>query len=130
MPTTSRLNKPDITTKRGVALCGSVMTVDLCLENDKIVDIGLDIRTCALGKASAAIFVENAKGLSLHEVKKLRDDLNTFLKTGVFKIKEIFKKYEYFKPAKAVPYRHDSILLILDATIEGINNFINTSDKE
>jgi len=130
IPALSRLDKPDVTVTRGVALCGSTITIDLHLKNNKIVDIGLDVRTCALGKASATVFVENARGLNFYEVKKLRENLAIFLKTGIFKIEDLFQKYKYFEAAKLVPYRHDSILLILDATIEGIDNFINTSDKE
>ena len=44
--------------------------------NDKINDIGLDIRSCALGKASASIFLKNAKGLNLDDIKKVKKDLS------------------------------------------------------
>ncbi len=89
------------------------MTVDLNLKDGMIDDIGLEIRSCALGKASASIFVKNAKGLNLDDVKKV-------FKTGDFKMQSAFNKYKYFEPARLVPYRHDSIMLVIDATIEGL----------
>ena len=96
------------------------MTVDLNLKDGMIDDIGLEIRSCALGKASASIFVKNAKGLNLDDVKKVKKDLVSFFKTGDFKMQSAFYKYKYFEPARLVPYRHDSIMLVIDATIEGL----------
>ena len=96
------------------------MTVDLNLKDGMIDDIGLEIRSCALGKASASIFVKNAKGLNLDDVKKVKKDLVRFFKTGDFKMQSAFNKYKYFEPARLVPYRHDSIMLVIDATIEGL----------
>ena len=84
--------------------------------------MGMDLIQRAGGRQKGERITETL-GRGLRSMTK--DEIETDFGVG-----EIFKKYEYFKPAKAVPYRHDSILLILDATIEGINNFINTSDKE
>ena len=43
-----------------------------------------------------------------------------FLDKGSFLIKEPFAEYKCFEPAQKVPYRHDSVLLILDASIEAL----------
>jgi|TARA_B100000073_G_scaffold37040_1_gene27838 NifU-like protein involved in Fe-S cluster formation len=120
VPTNSRLDNPDVTITKGTPICGSIMTVDLNLKDGMIDDIGLEIRSCALGKASASIFVKNAKGLNLDDVKKVKKDLVSFFKTGDFKMQSAFYKYKYFEPARLVPYRHDSIMLVIDATIEGL----------
>ena len=48
------------------------------------------------------------------------DDIVSFFKTGDFKMQSAFYKYKYFEPARLVPYRHDSIMLVIDATIEGL----------
>ena len=120
IPPNSRLTNPDISVIKGTRICGSIMTVDINLKDDKINDIGLDIRSCALGKASASIFLKNAKGLNLDDIKKVKKDLMSFLKTGDFKMQSAFDKYKYFEPARLVPYRYDSIMLVIDATIEGL----------
>ena len=125
IPYAERLDRPDVSITKRTAVCGSSMTVDLNIENGKIQRIGLDVKACALGQASASIFAKNAVGLTLNEVQKLKIELIEFLKTGNFQIKPPFEDYKYLSPARSVPYRHDSILLVLDSTEEGLNESIN-----
>jgi NifU-like protein involved in Fe-S cluster formation len=125
IPNAERLKSPDVSITKRTAVCGSSMTVDLNIKNGKIEQIGLDIKACALGQASASIFAKNAIGLTLKEVQKLKNELISFLKTGDFLIKTPFEDYKYLEPARSVPYRHDSILLVLDSTEEGLNKWIH-----
>ena len=125
IPNAERLKSPDVSITRRTAVCGSSMTVDLNIKNGKIEQIGLDIKACALGQASASIFAKNAIGLNFKEVQKLKNELINFLKTGDFQIKTPFEDYKYLEPARSVPYRHDSILLVLDSTEEGLNKWIH-----
>ena len=60
IPNAERLPSPDVSVTRRTAVCGSSMTVDLNIKNGKIEQIGLDIKACALGQASASIFAKNA----------------------------------------------------------------------
>ena len=124
IPNAERLKSPDVSVTKRTAVCGSSMTVDLNIKNGKIEKIGLDIKACALGQASASIFSKNAVGLTLEEVQNLKNELIGFLKTGDFQIKKPFDDYKYLDPARSVPYRHDSILLVLDSTEEGLNKWI------
>jgi len=124
IPNAERLKSPDVSVTKRTAVCGSSMTVDLNIKNGKIEKIGLDIKACALGQASASIFAKNAVGLTLEEVQNLKNELIGFLKTGDFQIKKPFDDYKYLDPARSVPYRHDSILLVLDSTEEGLNKWI------
>jgi len=124
IPNAERLKSPDVSVTKRTAVCGSSMTVDLNIKNGKIEKIGLDIKACALGQASASIFAKNAIGLTLEEVQNLKNELIGFLKTGDFQIKKPFDDYKYLDPARSVPYRHDSILLVLDSTEEGLNKWI------
>ena len=125
IPNAERLKSPDVSITKRTAVCGSSMTVDLNIKNGKIEQIGLDIKACALGQASASIFAKNAIGLTLKEVQNLKNELISFLKTGDFLIKTPFEDYKYLEPARSVPYRHDSILLVLDSTEEGLNKWIH-----
>ena len=124
IPNAERLKSPDVSVTKRTAVCGSSMTVDLNIKNGKIEKIGLDIKACALGQASASIFSKNAVGLTLEEVQNLKNELIGFLKTGDFQIKKPFDDYKYLDPARSVPYRHDSILLVLDSTEEGLNKWL------
>jgi NifU-like protein involved in Fe-S cluster formation len=129
IPITSRLKDPDVSVTKRTAICGSSITLDLNIEEYKIIELGLDIKACALGQASACIFVTHAVGTNLNTVLELRKNLKTFLETGPFLIKDPFVRYKYFEPAQKVPYRHDSVLLVLDASIEALKKFSDLKTK-
>ena len=120
IPITTRLKQPDVTVTKRTAICGSSITLDLNISDTKISEIGLDIKACALGQASACIFLTHAVGTDIKIISELRKNLKMFLDKGSFLIKEPFAEYKYFEPAQKVPYRHDSVLLILDASIEAL----------
>ena len=129
IPITTRLEHPDISVTKRTAICGSSITLDLNIEKAKIREVGLDIKACALGQASACIFVTHAIGTDVDTILELRENLKTFLKMGKFLIKEPFTRYRYFEPAQKVPYRHDSVLLVLDASIEALQKIPNLKTK-
>ena len=120
IPITTRLKEPDVTVTKRTAICGSSITLDLNISDSKISEVGLDIKACALGQASACIFLTHAVGTDLKIITELRKNLKTFLDAGSFLIKDPFARYKCFEPAQKVPYRHDSVLLILDASIEAL----------
>ena len=129
IPITTRLKHPDVSVTKRTAICGSSITLDLNVAGSKISEVGLDIKACALGQASACIFLTDAIGTNFDTILELRRNLKTFLETGTFLIKSPFARYKYFKPAQKVPYRHDSVLLILDASIEALRKASNLETK-
>ncbi len=129
IPVTTRLKYPDVSVTKRTAICGSSITLDLNIVNSKIIEVGLEIKACALGQASACIFVTHAIGTDIDAITELRKNLKTFLDTGTFLIKDPFTRYKYFEPAQKVPYRHDSVLLILDATIEALQEVSGLKTK-
>ena len=129
IPVTTRLKQPDVTVTKRTAICGSSITLDLNISNYKISEVGLDIKACALGQASACIFLTHAIGTDIATITELRKNLKIFLDTGTFSIKEPFTRYKYFEPAQKVPYRHDSVLLILDASIDALQKVSSLKTK-
>ena len=129
IPVTTRLKHPDISITKRTAICGSSITLDLNIVEAKIREVGLDIKACALGQASTCIFVSHAIGTDLNTILELRKNLKTFLKKGNFLIKDPFTRYKYFEPVQKVPYRHDSVLLVLDASIEALQKVSNLKTK-
>ena len=126
---TGRLKNPDISITKRTAICGSSITLDLNIVKAKISAVGLDIKSCALGQASACIFLTHAVGTDVDTILKLRKNLKAFLETGNFSIGDPFKRYKYFEPAQKVPYRHDSVLLVLDASIEALQKASDLKTK-
>ena len=129
IPITTRLKEPDVTVTKRTAICGSSITLDLNISDTKISEIGIDIKACALGQASACIFLTHAVGTDIKVISELRKNLKMFLESGSFLIKDPFAEYKYFKPAQKVPYRHDSVLLILDASIEALQKASDLKTK-
>ena len=129
IPITNRLKHPDVSVTKRTAICGSSITLDLNVVDSKIREVGLDIKACALGQASACIFLTNAVGTNFDTILELRKNLKTFLEKGTFLIKNPFTRYKYFKPAQKVPYRHDSVLLVLDASIEALQTVSDLKTK-
>ena len=129
IPITTRLKHPDVSVTKRTAICGSSITLDLNVAGSKIREVGLDIKACALGQASACIFLTDAVGTNFDTILELRKNLKTFLEKGTFLIKNPFTRYKYFKPAQKVPYRHDSVLLILDASIEALQKASDLKTK-
>ena len=129
IPITTRLKHPDVSVTRRTTICGSSITLDLNIADSKIREVGLDIKACALGQASTCIFLSHAVGTDFDTILELRKNLKTFLETGNFLIKAPFARYKYFKPAQKVPYRHDSVLLILDASIEALQKVSDLKTK-
>ena len=129
IPITTRLKRPDVSVTKRTAICGSSITLDLNIADSKIREVGLEIKACALGQASACIFLTHAVGTNFDTILELRRNLKTFLETGTFLIKYPFARYKYFEPAQKVPYRHDSVLLVLDASIEALQKVSDLKTK-
>ena len=114
----ARLADAQASVEKRSPVCGSRVTVDVRLDpSGNINALGLEVRACALGQASAALMAANAQGRSADELDRARDDLAAFLgcvrsDPGEWPGLAIL--------APAVPHRarHASILLAFDAVAE------------
>ncbi|KPP88898.1 MAG: NifU-like protein [Rhodobacteraceae bacterium HLUCCA08] len=117
IPRLGRLDAPDGTAKKRSPLCGSTVTVDLCVAGGRITDFAQDVKACALGQASAAIFGANVIGRSAIDLQRGRDQLAAMLKDGGPVPEAPFDGLEVLKPAAEHRNRHASILLCFDAAL-------------
>ena len=74
IPHTGRLDAPQASVKKRSPLCGSTVTVDLVLDGGRIADFAQNVRACALGQASAAIFGAAVIGCDRAQIAALRAD--------------------------------------------------------
>lgn len=118
IPRHQRLDNPTVSVKRRAPLCGSTVTVDLMIEDGRIVDYGQDVKACALGQASASIVGGQIIGRSRAEVETARDQLKAMLKSDGPVPDAPFDGLQVLIPARDYKNRHASILLALDATAE------------
>ena len=117
VPYVDRLENPDASAKKRSPLCGSAVTVDITLLDDKITGYTQDVKACALGQAAAAVIGQSIIGRTLNEVQTARDELNAMLKQDGPIPSAPFQDLEVLLPAKDFKNRHASILLSLDATL-------------
>jgi NifU-like protein involved in Fe-S cluster formation len=122
IPHTERLSAPQATVRRRSPLCGSTVTVDVTAEDDRIAAFGQEVRACALGQASAAVAGGAMIGRTAAEVRLARDQLRAMLTEGGPVPDAPFDGYEALIPARDYRNRHASILLVLEATAEAMEN--------
>ena len=119
IPILERLNSPDVTINNRTKLCGSLITIDLNLNNGIIIGYAHEVKACALGQASASILAKDIVGKTGKEVIKVREAVFKMLDGSSYSL-DIFPEYQILSSAAEFKNRHDSILLSLDAAVQAI----------
>ena len=120
IPHLGRLEAPDATVKRRSPLCGSSVTVDIKVADGKLVQLGQDVKACALGQAAAAIAGAAAVGQTQAQLEKARDQMRAMLKENGPVPDAPFEGFEVLTPAVDYKNRHASIMLSLEAMAEAM----------
>lgn len=90
--------------------CGSTLAMDLALDgNGRIAGLGMAVRACAVGQASAAIFARHAGGRSEAEVAETLQQIEAWLTDGG--PLPDWPQIELIERAREYPARHGAILL-------------------
>jgi NifU-like protein involved in Fe-S cluster formation len=126
IPQIGRLDRADACARRVSRLCGSAVEVSVRLENDRIADIGLEVKACALGQASASVLGANAIGASIDEIRAAREALAAMLRGGPVP-EGRFAGLAALKSARDYPARHASIRLAFEAAAEACDNALATT---
>ena len=84
IPHVGRLGDAEGSSTKVSRVCGSIVTVDLKLDEagETVTDIAIDPQACALGQAAASVLAEHAIGARVDEVIAARDALKAMLKEG------------------------------------------------
>lgn len=118
IPFHERLADPMASVEKRSPVCGSRVTVDVNLDDDgRIGAIGMLVRACALGQASASLMGAHAIGRTLEELDAVRDELTRWL-AGERDTPPDWPGLEIFTPALPHSARHPSIRLGFEAVAE------------
>lgn len=120
IPLTDRLDDPQASVKHRSPLCGSTVTVDVNVQDGKVVAFGQDVKACALGQAAASVVASNIIGRDRAEVTRARDEMLAMLKNDGPEPSEPFDDLKVMLPARDFKNRHASIMLSLEATVEAL----------
>lgn len=118
IPHLERLPNPDSTVKKRSPVCGSIVTVDVAMEDGKVSAFGQDVKACALGQAAAAVTASAVIGRTPAELANARDALKAMLKSQGPVPDAPFDGFEVLEPARDFKNRHASILLAIEAAAE------------
>lgn len=118
IPFHERLENPMASVEKRSPVCGSRVTVDVELdETGRVGAIGMVVRACALGQASASLMGAHAVGRTPAELETARDALTAWL-AGERDIPPDWPGLDIFAPALPHSARHPSIRLGFEAVAE------------
>ncbi|KQN26559.1 nitrogen fixation protein NifU [Sphingomonas sp. Leaf33] len=118
IPHHDRLPAPMATVEKRSPICGSRVTVDVSVDADgRIETLGMLVRACALGQASASLFGAEAIGKSPADLAAARDALTAWL-AGARDTPPDWPGLDIFTPALPYSARHPSIRLAFEAAAE------------
>lgn len=82
IPHVGRLDAPDGASTKVSRVCGSVVTVELKLQDGVVSEIAVHPKACALGQASTGVLAMHALGATPKEIRDAREALHAMLKGG------------------------------------------------
>ena len=115
IPHLGRLEAPQGSAERRSAVCGSVVAVDVVLDDEgRVAALGQEVKACALGQASASLMGAHALGRTAEEIAAARDAFTAYLK-GERGDPGGWPGLDVFAHARPFAARHASILLAFEA---------------
>lgn len=117
IPHHQRLSDPMGSSEKRSPICGSRVTVDVNIDPDgRVAELGMLVRACALGQASASLMGAEAIGKTPADLAAARDSLAAWLASdGPL---PAWPGFELFTPALPHSARHASIRLAFEAAAE------------
>lgn len=120
IPRAERLARPDASATTHSKLCGSTVTVDLCMQGDVVTDYGQKVKACLLGQAASSIMARNIIGARAEELRQVGAEMRAMLKADGSPPTGKWRDLEILEPVRDFKARHASTLLVFDAVEEAI----------
>ena len=121
IPRIGRLERPQASVRKVSRLCGSEIEIDIVMRGERVADLALRVKACALGQASASVLGQAVIGRDRAEIAATRDQLRAMLKEDAPPPSAPFADLEALLPARDFPNRHASILLAWEATLDAMD---------
>lgn len=119
IPFADRLEAPMASVEKRSPVCGSRVTVDVNVDADgRVTEIGMLVRACALGQASASLMAAHAIGKTASDFATTQGALGNWL-AGGDQLPD-WPGLDIFEPARPHSARHASIRLAFEAASEAV----------
>ena len=119
-PAPGSLDGADASVTKVSKLCGSQLRADIAMDGDRVRDIAMEVKACALGQAAATVVYENAVGATATEISSACATMHAMLKENGPPPDGRFGELKYLEPVKDYRARHASTLLAIDALAEAV----------
>ncbi len=120
IPHTARLADPDATELAHSKLCGSTITVDLKMEDDRVTAYGQTVKACLLGQSSASIVGRLIVGSTAAEIRQVAETMRKMLKENGPPPTGKWADLAVLEPVRDYKSRHTSTLLVFEAVERAI----------
>lgn len=122
LPIIDRLLDADASARRVSRVCGSVIEVDLKMNDGVVSGYGHEISACALGQTSAAVMADHIIGSTPDELRLVRTQMYAMLKdNGAPPGGAKWDDLKYLEPVRDYRPRHTSTLLVFDAVVDALD---------
>ncbi|MFZ9502212.1 MAG: iron-sulfur cluster assembly scaffold protein [Beijerinckiaceae bacterium] len=121
IPRLGRLPAPQASATAHSKLCGSTVTVDVCLAQGRVSDFAHDVKACALGQASSSIMARHVVGSTPEELRALREQVRRMLKENAPPPAGKWADVAVLEPVRDYKARHASTLLTFDAVVKALD---------
>lgn len=115
IPRGERLAAPDATATAHSKLCGSTITVDLKLDQGKVVAFGQQVKACLLGQSAASVVGREIVGSTVGELREIAATMRAMLKQNGPPPTGRWADLAVLQPVKDHKARHASTLLVFEA---------------
>jgi NifU-like protein involved in Fe-S cluster formation len=115
IPREGRLDAPDATASVRSPLCGSLITVDIKVQDGVIAGYAHVVRACTLGQAAASITARHIIGTTVAEFHHIAAAMRAMLKEGQDLPAGAWEDLQVLTPVRDFKSRHGSVLLSFDA---------------
>ena len=120
IPRLGRPTAPDASARAHSRLCGSTVTVDLCVRDGRVSDFAHDVRACALGQASSSLMARGIMGATPEELVELRETMLRMLKANGPPPQGKWADFAALEPVRDFKARHASTMLTFDAVVDAL----------
>ncbi len=114
-PVRPRLSAPHASARKVSRICGSVVEVDVVVNDGRITAFGPGRLRLRLGQTSAAIVAREIEGTEVTEFISVRRAMHDMLKAGGAPPGGRWSDLGYLEPVRDYPARHASTLLVFEA---------------
>ncbi|MGI9422220.1 MAG: iron-sulfur cluster assembly scaffold protein [Hyphomicrobiaceae bacterium] len=121
IPLSGAISAPDARASAHSKLCGSTVSVEIAVEDDRIVGFGQTVKACLLGQASASIVGREIIGTPFGEFRAIAAQMRVMLKENGPPPTGRWADLALLEPVRPYKARHASTLLIFDAVERAID---------